>query len=96
MPDQLEPEIPVAERLRFAPGESPYSGVREALATIRRGMSQLDKYLGAIERDVEVFEREFQASRGAVERPTRRPDPEPDTVPAAPEDHRPGKSWRNR
>jgi hypothetical protein len=42
--------------LQFAPGESPYPGMRSALERIRAGIVQLDKYVGAIERDITSFE----------------------------------------
>lgn len=99
-----EEEPPVAERLQFLPFESPYSGVREAIGRIRRGMSDLEKYLGAVERDVEAYERELSAARASHEahRTTvAAPDQEAgQAVTRAPvRAQRPsgsGKDWRNR
>lgn len=88
-----------AERLRFAPGESPYSGVRQALARVREGMAGLDKYLGAIERDVDAFEAEWQGARGLHEarRTTTGAPAGPASTTTAGDGRGPhGKSWRDR
>lgn len=81
-------------RLQFAPGESPYDGVHKALARIREGMAGLDKYIGALERDLDVFEKEWASARTspeAAERPTRAAKPVTAQAPTTG-----GKSWRDR
>jgi hypothetical protein len=65
---QLTPvgaEQDISPALQFAQGESPYSGLRDALRRVRSGMAMLDKYVGALERDAEyIAEHQYRAVPG--------------------------------